>query len=461
MSSKLTKSLADLSSKIDQSSSLIFDLLLPSMTIAETCNELGYEFRERVYTPMVTVWMLITQMLSADHSCQQAVTKLNAWRTQRGFPRVSSETTSYCKARGRLPEKLFERLLMRTATACDEASDKEWQFHGREVRIVDGTTVTMDDTDENQKEYPQPRSQKPGCGFPMARLVMVFSLATGAVIAMASGPCRGKLTGESSLLRKLLDVFFPGDIVLADRYFASFWMLVWGETRKIDVVARAHQHRKIDFRRGLKQGYCDQLVSYPKPQRPSWMTTEEYAGYPDWILVRHLRYRVTQQGFRTREITLATTLLDASVYTAEDLAALYCRRWLVELHIRSLKTHMQMEHIRCKSPSMVRKAIHCHLIAYNLVRSAMLASALRFDLCPSRLSFTGAMQALEELASALRLGQGKRADHWDNLLATISELQVGDRAGRIEPRTLKRRKKSYNLMTTPRNGNATLYATAA
>lgn len=171
--------------------------------------------------------------------------------------------------------------------------------------------------------------------------------------------------------------------------------------KNIDLVARVHHLRKVDFRRGLKQGYFDQLIAYPKPQRPEWMSEEEYAKYPPLILVRHLRYQVHQKGFRTGEVTLATTLLDAEVYTAENLASLYGRRWSVELHIRSLKTQMTMEHLHCQSPGMVRKEIHCHLIGYNLIRAAMLASALKFRLSPTRLSFAGAMQAIEEYASSL------------------------------------------------------------
>lgn len=461
MSDQSTASPAEVQSKLQNVASLVMDMLLPATEIATICREIDFPFRDRIYTPMVTVWMFITQVLSADHSCQQAVTRLNAWRTARGFTRCSSETTSYCKARGRLPEKLFERLLDWTAARCNEAAIGDWLFHGREVDIVDGSTITMADTPENQQAYPQMRNQKKGCGFPIARIVQVFSMATGAVTMMAMGPYAGKETGETSLLRTLLDRFSPGKILLADRYYASFWMLALGEMRGIDMVARVHHLRRVDFRRGLRQGHYDQIVAYPKPERPSWLSKQEYDRYPSFILVRHLRYKVTQRGFRTRELTLATTLLNASVYTGEELAKLYYRRWLVELHIRSLKTQMQMDHLRCKSPQMVRKEIHCHMIGYNLVRAAMLASALKFSLCPSRLSFTGAMQAVEEFAAALRLRSGRREEQWANLLETISELRVGDRPGRCEPRVLKRRPKQYKLMQKPRDPNRNRYATAA
>lgn len=450
-----------LQNKLDSISLVVRQLLSPNLHVLQLCDELGFEFRDRIFNPMITVWMFVTQVISADKSCQKAVTRFNVWRVAKGLPRVSSETTSYCKARCRLPEELFERLLRWTATRCEEATNDTWLFCNRVVEMVDGWTVTMADSEENQEEYPQMASQKPGCGFPIARMIGVFSLATGAINFTAMAAYQGKQTGETSLLRTVLDRIARGRILLADRYYASFWLLAMSELRGIDLVARAHQLRKVDFRRGLKLGYLDQLVAYSKPQRPKWMSEEEYEKYPTFILVRHLRYKVAQKGFRTREVTLATTLLDAEIYDADELAALYGRRWSVELHIRSLKTQMKMEHLRCQSPQMVRKEVHCHMIGYNLVRAAMLASALKFQLCPNRLSFTGAMQAVEEFASCIRLRSGRFSEQWESLLETTSELTVGHRPGRKEPRELKRRAKQYKLMQKPRNPNRNRYATAA
>ncbi len=461
MNNHCNESPTDVQSKLRSAKTLCMDLLLPMPAILEICGEIGHKFRDRTFNPMIVVWMFITQVLSADHSCQQAVTRFNAWRVARGLLKVSSETTSYCKARCRLPEELFARLLAWTSRRCEEVSSEAWLFHERIVEMVDGWTVTMADTQENQEAYPQMSCHRLGCGFPIARMVGVFSLATGAINHMALGPYKGKQTGETSLLRTILDRILPGRILLADRYYASFWLLAAAEMRGVDLVARVHHLRKVDFRRGLKQGYLDQLVEYERPQRPKWMSPDEYAKFPETINVRHLKYKVEQRGFRTRKITLATTLLDAEVYEAKELATLYYRRWSVELHIRSLKTQMQMDHLRCKSPQMVRKEIHCHMIGYNLVRCAMLASALRFNLCPSQLSFTGAMQALEEFAASLRLGASRREEQWTNLLEVISELVVGKRPGRQEKRELKRRQKTYKLMTCPRNPNRNRYATAA
>lgn len=461
MNDQFSNTLADVQSKLRSAKTLCLDLLMPSAAILRICDEIDHKFRDCIYDPTVVVWMFITQVLSRDHSCQQAVTRLNAWRITHGLERVSSETTSYCKARGRLPERLFEHLLTWTSHQCEKASSEAWLFHDRIVEMVDGWTVTMADTQENQEAYPQMNCHRPGCGFPIARMIGVFSLASGAINHMAIGPYKGKETGESALLRSVLDRILQGRILLADRYYASFWLLAAGEMRGIDLVTRVHRSRRVDFRRGLKQGYLDQLVAYARPPRPEWMSPEQYTHYPDAILIRHLKYRVAQRGFRTREITLATTLLDAEVYEAQELASLYHRRWNVELHICSLKSQMQMDHLRCKSPQMVRKEIHCHMIGYNLVRAAILASALRFNLCPTQLSFTGAMQALEEFAASLRLGSAPTERQWDNLLTVISEIDVGKRPGRQEKRVVKRRPKDYKLMTCPRNPNRNRYATAA
>ncbi len=447
--------------KLQSASALVQRFLSPDPTANLLCEELGVHWRDRVYSPMITVWMFITQVISADKSCQLAVGRLNSWRLANGLAKVSSKTTAFCKARTRLPELIFERLLEIVAKRCEQVTEESWLWHGRIVEMVDGWTVTMADTPENQAEYPQMANQKTGCGFPIARMIGLFSLATGAANRVAIAAYQGKQTGETSLLRSILHYIHAGRILLADRYHASFWSFAAAVVKEIDLVARAHHLRKIDFRRGSKQGHLDQVVEYRKPQRPDWMSEKEYRKHPDVIRVRHLRYKVQQKGYRTRKVTLATTLLDAEVYTAEDLASLYGRRWSVELHIRSLKTQMTMEHLRCQSPSMVRKEIHCHLIGYNLIRAAMLASALRFRLSPTCLSFTGALQAIGDFASTIRVRAGRIEKQWWHVLKTISELRVGNRPGRQEPREIKRRPKQYKLMQTPRDPNRNRYATAA
>lgn len=459
MFTELTDSDSKTQSKIDRISSFILSCIRPSVEVEQICSELGYQYRDRVYNPMVTVWLFICQVLSKDHSCQQTLNRFLAHRAAKGLSRVASNTTAYCKARSRLPEQLFERLMHWSAEKCQEVVDENWLFHGRGVDIVDGWTLLMADTKENQQEYPQQKSQRPGCGFPIMRMIGVFSLATGVVRESAFASYQGKQTGETSLLRSILHCIFPGRILLADRYYATFWLLASGMKRNIDVVARAHHLRIVDFRRGRKLGSLDQIVSYQRPARPAWMSQSEYDSYPSSISVRHIKYKVPRQGFRTREVVVATTLLDASEYPVAELAELYRRRWEVELHIRSLKTHMQMEHLRCKCPQMVRKEIYCHLIGYNLIRAAMIASALRYKWKPTRLSFTNAMQALEDFASSVRLQSSRLKDQWNALLQTIADRKVGARPGRQEKRVIKKRPKSFKLMQVPRNPNRNRYAT--
>lgn len=449
-----------LESKVNKAKSLALDLLLPSTQIEHTCKEIDYRFRNCVYSPMVTVWLFISQVISKDHSCQQAINRWNAYRTSQGRDRVNTQTTTYCKARIRLPEILFEKLLSWTAEQSQELVDQTWLLGGRVVELVDGWAVTMADTRKNQKAFPQIKNQKKGCGFPLAKMVGLFNLATGAVQSVAIAPYQGKQTGEPSLLRSMLPRVLPGRILLADRYYANFWLLASCSKNQIDLVARAHQRRKIDFRQGRKLGHQDHVVSYSRPGRPKWMSQDEYRCYPLTIEVRHVRYRVAQKGFRTRQVTIATTLLDAELYPAESLANLYRRRWQVELHIRSIKTQMQMEHLRCKDPSMVRKEIYCHLIGFNLVRTVMTASALLYELHPDRLSFTNAMQALEAFSTTLRFDLRNKAKQWDTLLRSIAEIEVGNRPGRQEERVLKRRPKQYKLMQKPRKPNRNRYANA-
>lgn len=451
MSTQSNNIFGRLANQFCKSDTLFFHSSLSKKVIYEACKSLGYRFRERVYTPAITIWMFVGQVLSHDHSCRDAVTRLNVWRVAHGKNPCDTDTTAYCDARQRLPEKLVLDLARNTGLDCASKAKSSWLWMDRMVKVVDGFTVTMPDTDENQKEYPQPKSQKVGVGFPVVRAVMIFSLAVGAVLEVALAKYAGKLTGETNLLRTLFDTLLPGEILLADCYFATYWILATAWQKEFDVVVKAHHGRKIDFRKGIKLGSCDQIIGYPRPkQRPYWMTPQEYADAPDFIFVRHLRYQVIQKGFRTRRIVIATTLLNSETYTAESIALLYRQRWQVEIDIRSLKTHMQMDQLRCKSPSMVRKEIYCHMLAYNLVRSAIVESALIYDKRPRQLSFTGAMQAMNAFLSAVAAQGSNLEAQYQNMLKAISEQQIGDRPDRIEPRLVKHRPKPYKLLNEPR-----------
>jgi putative transposase len=431
---------------------LFFSECLSPESVRSTCEKLQHEFRERIFSPAITLWVFLAQVLSADHSCREAVAKLNFWRLARGLQPCSPNTGSYCEARQRLPERLVAELVRSTGKELCEKADAAWQWLGRVVKVVDGATVTMADTRDNQRAYPQSRAQAEGVGFPIARIVVIFSLAVGVVIDAAIGPCKGKRTGENNLFRGLLEGFLPGEIALADSYYASFWDFALLLERRVDLVARAHHKRKVDFRSGLKLGHYDQVVRYSKPpQRPGWLDRATYERLPDSIQIRQLRYLVKQPGFRTRLITLATSLLDANLYSAEELANLYRRRWQAELNLRSLKTHLQMEHLRAKKPDTVRKEFYTHLLAYNLIRGTMLEAAIAAGVAPHQLSFKGALQSLGVFLGLVIADTRNASRHYSALLWMIAAHRVADRPDRIEPRLAKRRPKPHKLLQEPRD----------
>jgi hypothetical protein len=262
------------------------------------------------------------------------------------------------------------------------------------VQLVDGTTVSMPDTPENQEAYPQAHTQKEGLGFPVARVVVLLSLATGMLTDMAMGPYAGKATGETALLRQLPDGFEPGDILLADRYYCSYFMIALLMERGIDFVMRIHQLRKVDFRWGRRLGKGDHIVQWKLPQKPKWMEQQVYDRMPASIEVREVHVRVSEPGFRTESFVVVTTLTDATTYTEEDIAELYHARWQAELDIRAIKITMGMDVLRCKTPEMVRREMWACILAYNLIRQTMLQSAQETGMCPRALSFTAAMQSI-------------------------------------------------------------------
>lgn len=397
-----------------------------------------------LFPPLVTLWAFIGQVLDPDQSCNRALARIQAHRAASGLPPVSADTGAYCKARQRLPEEIFPELCLRLGdTLAAKAGPAELWF-GRRVKVVDGSSASMPDTSANQAEYPQPESQKPGCGFPIVAFVAVFCLATGALLALSIGKW---FLHDLSLFYFVREAFVFGDILLADRGFCSYAELALMKQRGVDSVLRLHQRRKLDFRRGRILGLEDHVVTWTKPERRSRGLREaDYLRLPDSLEVREVRYRVATKGFRTREVVLATTLLNADMYLPEALAELYFRRWDVELDFRHLKTTMQMEVLRCKKPAMVRKEIWTHLLAYNLIRSVMWEAANGSSTGARRLSVKGTIQHVSSFREA------SSSDALDALLLKIVGRQIVPyRPGRIEPRVRKRRPKSYPLMTRPRS----------
>lgn len=429
---------------------LYFASLLSEDRILEAFGNARLFWQGWIYTPAVTVWVFLSQCLSPDHSCREAVAGLIAWRLARGLRACSAQTGAYCTAREDLPEEACAQLMRETGRVAEEEAPATWLWLGHHVYDVDGSTFIMPDTPENQAEYPQVPNQQPGCGFPIARFVVVFSLAVGTVLNAALGKYQGKLTGENSLFRTLHSMLKEGDVVLADRYFSGWFDVALIRGRGAHVVVRKHQLRPTDFRTGKRLGPDDHLVCVKKPPRPKWMSREEYEALPDSLTLREVRVRVTQKGFRTKQVLVVTTLLDAEKYLASEIAKLYRRRWQAELNLRSLKIVLQMDHLRCKTPHRVRNEFHMHLVAYNLIRQAMAVAAARAGVEPWTVSFKGTLQTLNRLLPLL--GGSLSTDTWcDALLDALATHEVGDRPDRYEPRVKKRRPKQYRKMTKPRH----------
>jgi hypothetical protein len=428
---------------------LYFAALLDAQSITEAFGAASSLWQGWIYTPAVTCWTFLSQCLSPDHSCREAVARLAAWRTAQGLKSCSADTGAYCTAREALPEAACRELVRRTGREVEREAPCEWLWRGRRVRVIDGSTITMPDTPENQAEYPQIPGQRPGCGSPIARIVVVFSLAVGTVLEAAIGKYLGKETGETSLLRGLHDALAPGDVALADRAFGGWFDMALLVQRGVDLAIRKHAQRPSDFRTGRRLGPDDHVVRVAKPSRPDWMTPESYATLPEELELREVRIRVRQRGFRTKTLVVVTTLLDAEAYPAEEIAELYRRRWQAELHLRSLKVVLQMDHLRCKTPHRVRNEFYMHLLAYNLLRRVMAAAAVAAQTAPWTISFKGALQTLSVFLPLLVSSMPAEIG-CQTLVDCIASHIVGRRPDRFEPRRVKRRPKPYPLMMKPR-----------
>jgi hypothetical protein len=386
---------------------LLFDHTLDTEPLARIVAEEAGPTCDRIFTPAVTLATFLGQILSDDHSCQAAVDRLIAWRAARGLPPCSPDTGGYCKARRRLPETLLPRLVRHTADRLGDNAPESWLFHGRRVVIADGSTVSMPDTPENQAADPPHGLQTKGCGSPIARIVVLIVLATGCVLDAAIGGAKGKLTGEMALLRGLHGRLKRGDVLLGDSYDSSFDEVVTLVGMGVEVVMRQHGGRPSDFRRGRRLGRDDHLVEWHRHRnRPKWMSREEFSAPPRVLLMRELKVRVDQPGFRTKVLVVVTSLLDAEAFRREELAGLYRARWHAEIDLRSLKQTMEMDVLRCKSPAMVRKEVWGHLLVANLIRGVMAESARRHGVLARQLSFQGARRMIEGLCGTEPGGLG-------------------------------------------------------
>ena len=325
--------------QFDEQSGLPFLEVLSASEVESACRAWNHRWRNRIYTPWITLGMFLSQILSSDHSCGDALERFQKYRKDCGLPPVANDTASYCEARQRLPEEVVWELARRSGQSIHEQGRRSLAVcQGRPVKLLDGSTVIMPDTEANQAEYPQSRSQKPGLGFPIARILLIISLAVGTVLEAAMGPYQGKQSSELGLFRQISGQLQPGDIALADRFFCNYWVIADSQRRGVDVVFRLHQTRKADFRRGRRLGPDDHIVTWPKSQRPDWMSPAEYAAMPKELRLREIRVRIKDRTKRTRELVIVTTLLDATKYSASALGDLFRQRWHAELDIRSLES---------------------------------------------------------------------------------------------------------------------------
>lgn len=426
------------------------DLLTPAEVAAVLAQE-DFQGRNRLFPPHLTIWTFLFQVLSPDGSCRDALSRLRPAMIANGQKPCSPNTGSDCKARKRLPEGAVETLARQRGQLLCDQTPEAWLWTGHPVKIVDGTTVSMADTEAHQAAYPQQGAQKPGLGCPIVRAVAFFDLACGAWTSLGIGPYQGKETGEMALFRDQQSALQRGDVMLADCYYSSYGNLAGLQSRGHDYVGRQHHGRKTDCRRGRRLGREDHIVSWSKPTKPTWMTPEAYAELPDQLSVREVRVRVRRRGVRTRVYVVVTTLLDAVRYSAQDLAGLYFERWHCALDLRSIKTMLGMAVLRCQTPEMVRKELWIYMVAYKLIRAVMMRAASRTGLCPRQLSCQGAVQAVNGFIAALIVAKGEVVVALlDGLWLSVAAHRVGNRPNRIAPRAVKRRPKPHKLLRVPR-----------
>jgi hypothetical protein len=415
--------------------------------IADTCRKNGMKWIESMLNPVITIQIFFLQVLHGNTACTHMP----------HLARMRFTGAAYCKARMRINLTVFQELLAQCVHSIGKETLDTGRWLGHRVFFVDGSSFSMPDTPVLQAFFGQPGGQKPGCGFPVAHWLAMMHMGTGMITKMLASPLR---TGDISRTVELHPELQSGDILAADRAFCSFPHLCLLIERGVHAVFRIHQQTIVDFtpgrphavpnkrtgskRTGLPRskwlrriGVQDQVVAWLKNPKgkPRWMTTEQFISLPDEITVRELRYQVHQKGFRTKTITLVTTLLDDSIYSLPEIAALYQRRWEIETNFGHVKTTMKMDVLKCRTVDGVLRELHVFGMIYNLVRQVMVEAALRQHVAVNRISFIDALRWLQS------------AQPGDDLSGLVV---VPERPDRYEPRVRKRRPKEYKLMTKPR-----------
>jgi hypothetical protein len=437
-----------------QEGGLPFSDILTAGCLEEALREIKTTWNDRIFTPLLTLWVFLGQVLSADQPCRAAVARLIAHRVSQGLPPCSSETGAYCQARKRLPLAFFTAVARRVGQILDARVETRWLWKGRRVYLFDGSSVAMPDTPENRREYPLTYNQKPGTSFPVARIAAIISLSCGSILD--PGICRyaGKGQSESGSLHQLWGLSRSGDVLVGDRLMCAWAEMVMLKQRGVDCACRLTSHRTADFRRGTRLGKDDHRVEWRKPAKPRSIDRKTYDTLPASLLVRECRVRVKRRGSRVRSLVVATTLLDVDVFTRNDLAGPYFARWNIELDGRSIRDVLQMDVLRCKTPELVRKEVWTHVLAYNLIRTVMAQAASQDGVTPRSIRFKATLQVLEAfqplIASQSHRGLRHRESPYQEVLRAIARHRVADRPDRFEPRMAKRRPKNYVRLTKPR-----------
>lgn len=411
----------------------------------------GPNSRSRIFNLGLTLQCFLWQVLKPQTACREVVRQVQALFRLLGRGHVDEGTSAYCQARQRLPRERIERLLAVSTQEADRRAGRGGQLNGRPVKVVDASSAQAPDTKANQKRYPQSAEQKPGCGFPVIKFLLLFSLNSGAVLNVVLGNLHQH---ELRLLRQLQEELRSGDILLGDRAYGEYTTLATWPGRGIDVVARLHQKRKVDFRRAQRLSRNDGLFVWRKnSMRSQVLTPKQWRQVPDSLTVRIIRFTATLRGFRHRRITLVTTLLDPKLYPAEHLIALYARRWRLELCLRDLKTTLGMEQLRCTTPELAEKELLVYLLAHNLIRCLMAEAVARHQSGLERVSFKGAVDALRQYSAAIASARGRKLRDllWDDLLVCLVRDALPYRPHRLEPRAVKRRPKNFAWLTRPRH----------
>jgi len=415
-------------------------------------HQSGAQSRRRLFSKENTFWGFFSQILNADGGCSVVVRKFHAFAASRSMKLPSSSTSAYCQARLKLEESDLESIQAHTSKQLTQrGTDKVLQ--NRRVVVADGTGVSMPDTAENQQVWPQTRQQKPGCGFPQAYICACFNLQTGVLLSYELG---NKKSHELLMLREQWSTFNPGDIFPGDKGFCSYYDVSRLNDKGVDSVITLGKRKLVTSKNADEiLGEDDLLIHWSRPKRAKHLSynKDEWLALPDKLVLRQIKVKVKQPGFRTQSFHIITTLTDTSIYSAKAIADLYFQRWDIELFFRDIKTTMGMDILRCKSPSMIRKELLMHFIVYNCLRLLMLKAADKADVLVRLISFKASVQALRQWEPLLKseLSAQEQARLLSLLCDSIAASVIHVRKGRREPRCKKRNPKNYQRLTKPRH----------